>query len=113
MRELLKSKIHRAKVTGTNLDYVGSVFIDKALMEKSNIVQYEKVLICNVKNGNRWETYALEADGGSGRVDVQGAGAKLCEVGDIVIILAFEFGKSPVNPKMILVDENNNFKEFL
>ena len=111
MREILKSKIHRAYLTGTNPDYIGSIIIDKSLMEKANIIQYEKVLICDVTNGNRWETYVIEGD--SGKVEVQGAGANLCKKGDIVIILSFEVTDKKPNPKMILVDERNRFVKFL
>ncbi len=113
MRMVLKSKIHRAFVTDTNLDYVGSVTIDRDLMEKANLWEHEKVLICNVSNGNRWETYVLPGKKKSGVVSVQGAGARLCEKGDCLIILAFEATEEPVDPKMILVDENNKFIEFL
>ena len=80
-------------------------------MEKTNLIQYEKVLICDVTNGNRWETYVIEGD--SGKIEVQGAGAKLCKKGDIVIILSFEITDKKPNPKMILVDENNKFVKFL
>lgn len=111
MREILKSKIHRAYITGTNPDYVGSIIIDKTLMEKANLIQYEKVLVCDVTNGNRWETYVIE--GNSGKVEVQGAGAHLCKKGDIVIILSFEISDKKPNPKMILVDEKNQFVKFL
>lgn len=111
MREVLKSKIHRASVSGVNENYIGSVIIDKELMEKANLIQYEKVLICNVSNGNRWETYVLEGE--KGEIDVQGAGAKLCKKGDIVIILAFDVTDDVPNPKMILVDEENNFVKYL
>ena len=111
MREVLKSKIHRAHLTGTNVDYVGSIIIDKSLMKKANIIQYEKVLVCDITNGNRWETYAVEGD--SGKVEIQGAGAKLCNKGDIVIILSFEITENNPSPKMILVDEKNKFVKYL
>lgn len=111
MREILKSKIHRAYLTGTNPDYIGSIIIDKSLMEKANIIHYEKVLVCDVTNGNRWETYAIEGD--SGKIEVQGAGANLCKKGDIVIILSFEITDKKPNPKMVLVDEKNKFVKFL
>ena len=113
MRTVLKSKIHRCWVTGKDTDYIGSVSIDKSLMEKSDIWDFEKVLICNATNGHRWETYVLPAERGSGIVSVQGAGARLCEVGDCLIILAFEATDSPIEPKMILVDQDNRFLEFL
>ena len=113
MRILLRSKIHRAYVTHCKPDYIGSVSIDRALMEKVDMWEYEKVMICDVTNGARWETYVLPAERDSGIVSVQGAGAKLCEEGDCVIILSFEASDEPVEPKMILVDEENRFVEYL
>ena len=113
MRILLSSKIHRAYVTYTNADYIGSIAIDRALMEKADLWEYEKVLICDVTNGNRWETYVLPAPSGSGTISVQGAGAKLCDIGDCVIILAFQSSDEPIDPKMILVDQDNRFVEYL
>ncbi len=113
MREVLRSKIHRSFVTAKNLDYIGSISIDSALMEKVDLWEYEKVLICDVTSGNRWETYVLAAEYGSGIVSVQGAGAHLCEVGDCLIILSFEVSEDPVEPKMILVDGANRFVEYL
>ena len=113
MRFLLRSKIHRAYVTHTNPDYIGSIAIDQALMDKADLWEYEKVLVCDVTNGNRWETYVLAAEPGTGTVSVQGAGALLCEQGDCVIILAFEASDEPVEPKMILVDRDNRFVEYL
>ena len=78
MRSVLKSKIHRAWVTEANPDYIGSVVIDRALMKKVDLWDYEKVVLCNVTNGQRWETYVLPGIEGSGEVSVQGAGARLC-----------------------------------
>ena len=113
MRTVLKSKIHRAFATDTNLDYVGSIIIDQTLMEKADLWEYEKVLICDVSNGNRWETYVLPGEKNSGVVSIQGAGARLCETGDCLIILAFKATEEPVEPKMILVDRDNRFVQFL
>ena len=113
MRVVLRSKIHRAWVTQANPDYIGSITIDQELMQKVDLWEFEKVLVCDVTNGNRWETYVLPAPAGSGEVGVQGAGAKLCEVGDCVIILSFEVTDEPVEPKMVLVDEDNRFVEYL
>ena len=113
MRVVLKSKIHRAYVTDTDRDYIGSIIIDRALMEKVDLWVYEKVLLCNVTNGKRWETYVLPGDQNSGTISVQGAGAHLCEKGDCLIILAFEATSEPMKPKMILVDRNNRFVEYL
>ncbi len=113
MKIVLNSKIHRAWITDTNPEYVGSIIIDRALMDKVDLWEYEKVLICNVNNGARWETYVLAGDRDSGTVSVQGAGARLCEKGDCVIILAFDVTNEPIEPKMILVDQDNKFIEYL
>ena len=113
LRIVLRSKIHRAFVTSTDPDYIGSIFIDRDLMDKVDLWENEKVLICDVDNGNRWETYVLPADRGSGRVSVQGAGARLCEPGHCLIILSFGLTARPIQPKMILVDRKNAFVEYL
>ena len=113
MRILLSSKIHRAYVTHTNAHYIGSVAMDRSLMERADLWEYEKVMICDVTNGARWETYVLPAEPGSGTISVQGAGARLCEKGDCVIILAFQSSDEPIEPKMILVDQDNRFVEYL
>ncbi len=113
MRNVLRSKIHRAYVTDANPDYIGSVIIDRDLMEKVDLGEFEKVMICDVTNGNRWETYVLPGDRGSGTVSVQGAGAKLCQIDDCLIILSFEVTDEPIEPKMILVDRENKFVEYI
>ena len=113
MRNVLRSKIHRAFITDANPDYVGSVIIDRELMEKVDLWEFEKVMICDVTNGNRWETYVLPGDRGSGTVSVQGAGAKLCQIDDCVIILSFEVSDVPIDPKMILVNRENEFVEYI
>ena len=113
MKIVLNSKIHRAWITDTNPEYVGSIIIDSALLDKVDLWEYEKVLICDVTNGARWETYVLAGEPGSGTVSVQGAGARLCEKGDCVIILSFEVTDEPVKPKMILVNKVNKFVEYL
>ena len=113
MRNVLRSKIHRAYITDANPDYVGSVIIDRELMEKVDLWEFEKVMICDVTNGNRWETYVLPGDRGSGTVSVQGAGAKLCQIDDCVIILSFEVSDVPIEPKMILVNHENEFVEYI
>ena len=113
MRNVLRSKIHRAYITDANADYIGSIIIDRELMERVDLWKFEKVLICDVTNGNRWETYALPGERGSGTVSMQGAGAKLCNKGDCVIILSFEVSDKPIDPKMILVDQNNQFVEYI
>ncbi len=113
MRNVLRSKIHRAYITDANPDYVGSVIIDRELMEKIDLWEDEKVMICDVTNGNRWETYVLPGDRGSGTVSVQGSGAKLCQIDDCVIILSFEVSDEPIEPKMILVNRENQFVGYI
>ena len=113
MRVVLKSKIHRAWVTDANPDYVGSILIDEDLMDKVDIWNFEKVLICDVTNGNRFETYAIAGERGSGVCSVQGAAAHLVAKRDCLIIMSFDVTNEPVDPQMILVDQDNRFVEFL
>lgn len=113
MRTVLRSKIHRAFITHCNEDYIGSILIDEELMEKVELWEYEKVLICDVTNGNRFETYAIAGERGSGVCSVQGAAAKLVDKGDCIIIMSFDVTEEPVEPKMILVNEENEFVEYL
>ncbi|MBI4202133.1 MAG: aspartate 1-decarboxylase [Chloroflexi bacterium] len=113
MRIMLKSKIHRAWVTDNNPDYIGSIVIDRDLMERTDIKEFEQVVICNATNGYRWETYALPGPRGSGEVSVQGAGARLCQKGDCLIILAYEVTDELVFPKMVLVDKENQFVDYI
>ncbi|MEG0795037.1 MAG: aspartate 1-decarboxylase [Odoribacter sp.] len=87
--EVVKSKIHKASVTEANLQYVGSVTIDVALMEAANIIENEKVQIVNVNNGERLETYVIKGERGSGVVCLNGPAARKCAVGDIVIIISY------------------------
>lgn len=87
--EVLKSKIHRVTVTEANLNYVGSITIDGALMEAANIIPGEKVAIVNNNNGERFETYVIEGERNSGCVCLNGAAARKVAVGDIVIIISY------------------------
>jgi aspartate 1-decarboxylase len=108
---MCKSKIQTATVTETNLYYQGSVTIDKALMEVGDILEYEKVQILNVNNGQRIETYAIEGERGSGIICLNGAAARWAHHGDKVIIISYclvEEGRAKNwRPKIVLVDENN------
>ena len=113
MRVVLKSKIHRAWVTDANTEYIGSILIDEDLMDKVDLWNFEKVLVCDVSNGNRFETYAIAGERGSGVCAVQGAAARLSSRGNCLIIMSFEYTEEPVEPQMILVDEENQFVEFL
>lgn len=87
--EILKSKIHRAKITQAELNYVGSITIDEDLMDAANIIANEKVQIVNNNNGARFETYVIRGERGSGTVCLNGATARLAQVGDIVIIMSY------------------------
>ena len=107
MRWLLRSKIHRATVTETRLDYEGSITIDEALLEKAGMWNGEKVLIADVNNGNRFETYILPGKRDSGIIAINGAAAHLCKEGDKVIIMGFELTDQPIKATVILVDEKN------
>lgn len=113
MREVLRSKIHRAYVTEANPDYIGSIVVDKELMRHVDLWPHEKVLVCDINNGERFETYVIPGIAGQGDIAVQGAAAKLVNQGDCVIILSFEVTETPIEPKMILVDEKNRFVEYL
>jgi len=112
MRIMLKSKIHRARVTHTNLNYEGSISIDSKLMEAADIIPFEQVQVLNVNNGARFTTYALEAEAGGGEIGIQGAAARLASVGDIVIILTYrdveEAELGGYQPVRVYVDEKNS-----
>ncbi|GAB4300890.1 MAG: aspartate 1-decarboxylase [Desulfuromonadia bacterium] len=110
-RKMLKSKIHRATVTGADLHYEGSITIDPILMEAADIIPYEAVAIWNVTNGSRLETYAIEGERGSGVICLNGAAARLVAPKDLVIIASFvdmddEEAKRH-EPKLVFVNERN------
>ena len=109
---LLKAKIHRAVVTQADLDYVGSVTIDTQLLDDAGIMEYEKVQIVDINNGNRFETYTIAGEKGSGIICLNGAAAKCVAVGDKVIIMAYA-NMSPDEaaqhrPIVLFVDDKNN-----
>jgi aspartate 1-decarboxylase len=110
-RKMLKSKIHRAVVTGADLHYEGSVTIDRGLMEAADIIPYEAVSIWNVTNGNRFETYAIEGERDSGVICVNGAAARMVAPHDLVIIASFvnmdDNEARNHEPKLVFVDEEN------
>jgi len=110
--KILKSKLHRARVTETKLHYPGSIAIDSALMEAVGILPYESVLMADLNNGNRLETYVVPAEAGSRQIVVLGAAARLIKPKDIVIILSFGFltpeEVKEFKPKIVVLDENNN-----
>lgn len=104
---ICKSKIHRATVTECDVDYVGSITVDSDLLEAAGIVDGELVHVWNVTNAERFETYAIPAEHGSGVICINGAAAHLCSVGDQVIIAAFCLTDEPVKRQVVLVDEKN------
>jgi aspartate 1-decarboxylase len=113
MRAFLRSKIHKATVTEANLDYIGSITIDEALLEKADIAEYEQVLVVNNTNGNRLETYALKGPRNSGVICMNGAAAHLVKRGDEVIIMTFELSQQAIEPIAILVNPHNQFVQYL
>jgi len=110
-RKMLKSKIHRATVTGADLHYEGSITIDKDLLEASDIIPYEAVAVWNVTNGNRFETYAIEGERGSGVICINGAAARMVSPRDLVIVASFvDMENSEAlrhEPKLVFVDDKN------
>ena len=94
MIEVLKSKIHRAKVTGTDLNYQGSITIDEEWIQKSGLVEYEKVHVLNINNGERFVTYVIKGNKGSHDIILNGPASRKVQVGDIVIILSYTWIES-------------------
>lgn len=111
MRTMLKSKIHRARVTSVNIDYEGSISIDSLLMKAADILPYEMVHVLDVENGQRFQTYAIEGESDSGVIAVNGAAARLVGKGDTVIILSYaavsEVEARHIKPTLVYVDSNN------
>lgn len=109
LRTICKSKIHHAVVTASDVNYIGSIGIDQTLMELTDIVPGEQVAVWNTSNGARIETYAIPLPAGTGDIIVNGAAARHFLPGDRIIIAAFVLTDEPVEPKMIAVDERNQF----
>lgn len=109
--EILKSKIHRVKVTQAELNYVGSITIDEDLMDAANIIANEKVQIVNNNNGERFETYVIKGERGSGAICLNGAAARRVQIGDVLIIISY--GSLPIEeakkyqPILVFPDDNN------
>lgn len=108
---MLKSKLHRVRVTHSELDYEGSVAIDERLLEAADILEYERVEVYNLRNGERFATYAIRAEAGSGVISVNGAAAHKANPGDLVIICAYaeyeEREASSAKPRLVYVDGSN------
>ena len=111
MRIMMKSKIHRATVTQADLDYVGSVTLDSALMEAADLLEGEQVAIVDITNGARLETYVIPGERGSGVIGINGAAAHLVHPGDLVIIMSYalvtDAEARALEPKVVHVDEKN------
>lgn len=112
---MLKSKIHRATVTEANLNYVGSITIDRKLMESANILEYEKIQVVDINNGNRIETYVIAGDEGSKVICLNGAAARYVQPKDKVILMTYcqmdESEAKNYNPIVVFVDENNSIAD--
>jgi len=110
-RMMAKSKIQLAKITGKNLNYMGSITIDKKLMDLADVFPYEIVLVVNKTTGARFETYVLEGKRGSGKIELNGGAARLGEIGDELIIISYEFVDEEkarrYRPKLVFLDGKN------
>ncbi|WP_268848207.1 aspartate 1-decarboxylase [Flavobacterium aestivum] len=110
--QVVKSKIHRVKVTGADLNYIGSITIDEALLEASNIIEGEKVSIVNINNGERFDTYAIVGEKNSGIITLNGPAARKVQKDDIIIIISYallEFEEAKTfKPWIIFPNENDN-----
>jgi aspartate 1-decarboxylase len=110
--EILKSKIHKASITGANLHYIGSITIDEDLMDAASLIENEKVHVLNINNGERLETYVIKGQRGSGEICLNGAAARKVIVGDVIIIMSFAFMDSEeaksFSPTIIFPDTNTN-----
>jgi len=111
MLKVLRAKIHRARVTEAQVDYVGSITIDRDLMDAADIVPGECVLVADMTDGARFETYVMEGAAGSGTICINGAAARLVNVGDEVIIMSFAYATTEeavsLRPRIVLVDDRN------
>lgn len=116
-RTMMKSKIHRATVTDANLNYVGSITIDRDLMDAADLLAYEQVQVVNISNGARFETYVIEGERGSGELTLNGAAARLAQPGDKVIVISYgiydEAELQHHEPIVVLLDERNRVQPAL
>lgn len=113
--EMLKAKIHRATVTQADLNYVGSITIDEELLEAAGILEYERVYVLDINNGNRLDTYTIKGKRGSGEICINGAAARLISPGDLVIILSYcsmePAEAKKYKPTIVHVDQKNEISE--
>lgn len=115
--KILRAKIHRATITRAEVDYVGSITIDRDLLDASGMIPGECVLVADLTDGARFETYVMEGERGSGIICINGAAARLVDVGDKVIIMAFAYVAADeteqITPQVVLVDANNRLERKL
>jgi aspartate 1-decarboxylase len=111
LRSLLKSKIHRATITGAEVDYEGSISIPRDLMEAADLWEGEKVLVASITSGARLETYVIPDDPGTGRIIIRGGAAHLIGADHLVTILAFTWSENPVAPRRLLCGPGNTIKK--
>lgn len=106
-----KSKIHRATITDADLNYIGSISIDEELMKAADLIEYEKVQVANISNGERFETYVIKGKAGSGSIELNGAAARKGSKGDLIIIISYghldKAKAADYQPAIVHVDENN------
>ena len=116
-RHMLKSKIHRATITDADLNYEGSLTIDKELLDAVDLHPYERVMVYNINNGERFDTYAIEGQPGSGVIGLNGAAARKGLIGDQIIIVSYaSFSEEELNnyrPKIVLLNKSNKIKKWL
>ncbi|MEE1119878.1 MAG: aspartate 1-decarboxylase [Bacteroidales bacterium] len=108
--EVVKSKIHRVTITEADLNYIGSITIDEDLMDAANIIENERVHIYNINNGERFDTYVIKGERGSGKICLNGAAARLVQVGDVVIIVSFasmDFEEAKNHKPTVIFPQNN------
>ena len=111
LRSLLKSKIHRATITGAEVDYEGSISIPRDLMEAADLWEGEKVLVASITSGARLETYVIPDEPGSGHIVIRGGAAHLIGAGHLVTILAFTWSEKPIDPRRLLCGKGNTVKK--
>jgi aspartate 1-decarboxylase len=117
LRQMLKAKIHRATITEADLNYEGSLTIDRDLLEALDITPFERIKVYNINNGERFDTYAIEGPSGSGVIGLNGAAARKGMVGDLIIIVTFAWYSDEklknYRPAIALLDENNKIKQMI
>jgi aspartate 1-decarboxylase len=115
LQQMLKAKIHRARVTDANLNYEGSLTIDRQLMEAVGLLPFEKVEVYNINNGERLSTYAIEGAAGSGTIALNGAAARKGEIGDLIIIVSYALYEpqelAAYQPRIVVVDQDNRIRK--